>query len=170
MLAISTTVGKQFATGIQGVAFEPQAQLAYQHLMFDTIKDADNLTIDMQNPSQWIIRVGGRLKKTIATENSRPMSFYGKVNLIKTFGDDQTLHIDKNYKRAPREVSLKVGHNCPLTSPFMVMSAINKSFKNWYKWCKLFRKNTLSVLNNDCKKQPIQFNKKAAYCCLLGLL
>ncbi len=47
MLAISTTVGKQFATGIQGVAFEPQAQLAYQHLMFDTIKDADNLTIDM---------------------------------------------------------------------------------------------------------------------------
>ncbi len=29
MLAISTTVGKQFATGIQGVTFEPQAQLAY---------------------------------------------------------------------------------------------------------------------------------------------
>ncbi len=55
MLAISTTVSKQFATGIQGVTFEPQAQLAYQHLMFDTIKDADNLTIEMQNPSQWII-------------------------------------------------------------------------------------------------------------------
>ncbi|WP_375677744.1 MULTISPECIES: autotransporter outer membrane beta-barrel domain-containing protein [unclassified Bartonella] len=55
MLTISTTVSKQFATGIQGVTFEPQAQLAYQHLMFDTIKDADNLTIKMQNPSQWII-------------------------------------------------------------------------------------------------------------------
>ncbi|WP_039762601.1 autotransporter outer membrane beta-barrel domain-containing protein, partial [Bartonella queenslandensis] len=93
MLSISTTVGKQFATGLQGVTFEPQAQLAYQHLMFDTIKDADHLTIDMQNPSQWLIRVGGRLTKTIAAENSHPMSFYGKVNLIKTFGDDQAIHI-----------------------------------------------------------------------------
>ncbi|WP_208433472.1 autotransporter domain-containing protein, partial [Bartonella elizabethae] len=98
MLNISTTVGKQFATGIQGVTFEPQAQVAYQHLAFDTILDADNLTIDMQNPHQWMIRVGGRLTKNITTENNRPMSFYGKVNLIKTFGDDQALHIDKDYK------------------------------------------------------------------------
>ncbi|WP_375644700.1 autotransporter domain-containing protein [Bartonella sp. MR100HLJHH] len=109
MLAISTTVGKQFATGIQGVTFEPQAQIAYQHLMFDIIKDADNLTIDMQNSSQWMIRVGGRLTKTIATENSRPMSFYGKVNLIKTFGDDQTFHIDKYYKRDPSGSSVEGG-------------------------------------------------------------
>ncbi|EJF92264.1 outer membrane autotransporter barrel domain-containing protein [Bartonella elizabethae F9251 = ATCC 49927] len=98
MLNISTTVGKQFATGIQGVTFEPQAQVAYQHLAFDTILDADNLTIDMQNPHQWMIRVGGRLTKNITTENNRPMSFYGKVNLIKTLGDDQALHIDKDYK------------------------------------------------------------------------
>ncbi|WP_254492295.1 autotransporter outer membrane beta-barrel domain-containing protein [Bartonella sp. B1099] len=98
MLNISTTVGKQFATGIQGVTFEPQAQLAYQHLTFDTIADADNFTVDMQNPHQWMIRIGGRLTKSISTENNRPMSFYGKVNLIKTFRDDQSLHIDKDYK------------------------------------------------------------------------
>ncbi|QEE12519.1 autotransporter outer membrane beta-barrel domain-containing protein [Bartonella krasnovii] len=98
MLNISTTVGKQFATGMQGVTFEPQAQVAYQHLAFDTILDADNFTIDMQNPHQWMIRVGGRLTKSITAENNRPMSFYGKVNLIKTFGDDQALHIDKDYK------------------------------------------------------------------------
>ncbi|UNF44947.1 autotransporter outer membrane beta-barrel domain-containing protein [Bartonella krasnovii] len=98
MLNISTTVGKQFATGMQGVTFEPQAQVAYQHLAFDTILDADNFTIDMNNPHQWMIRVGGRLTKSITAENNRPMSFYGKVNLIKTFGDDQALHIDKDYK------------------------------------------------------------------------
>ncbi|WP_338155573.1 autotransporter outer membrane beta-barrel domain-containing protein [Bartonella krasnovii] len=98
MLNISTTVGKQFATGMQGVTFEPQAQVAYQHLAFDTILDADNFTIDMQNPHQWMIRVGGRLTKSITAENNHPMSFYGKVNLIKTFGDDQALHIDKDYK------------------------------------------------------------------------
>ncbi len=83
--------------------------------MFDTIKDADNLTIEMQNPSQGIIRVGARLTKTIATKNSRPMSFYGKVNLIKTFGDDQALHIDKDYKRDPSGTSLEGGFGIKCT-------------------------------------------------------
>ncbi|WP_375660329.1 autotransporter domain-containing protein, partial [Bartonella sp. CL74QHWL] len=67
MLSISTTVGKEFATGMEGLTFEPQAQVAYQHLMFNTIEDADNFTVDMKNPSQWLIRVGGRLTKTIST-------------------------------------------------------------------------------------------------------
>ncbi len=98
MLNISTTVGKEFVTEVEDLIFEPQAQIAYQHLMFNTIKDADNLTIDMNNPSQWLIRVGGRLTKTISTENSRPLSFYGKVNLIKTFGDDGTIHIGRDFE------------------------------------------------------------------------
>ncbi|WP_156851105.1 autotransporter outer membrane beta-barrel domain-containing protein [Bartonella refiksaydamii] len=100
MLSISTTVGKQFATGMEGLTFEPQAQLAYQHLMFDTISDTDNLTIDMNNPHQWLIRVGGRLTKTVVTaENGRSISFYGKVNAVKTLGDNEAIHIDKNYQR-----------------------------------------------------------------------
>ncbi|WP_208432859.1 autotransporter outer membrane beta-barrel domain-containing protein [Bartonella taylorii] len=102
MLSISTTVGKQFATGMEGLTFEPQAQLAYQHLMFDTISDADNLTIDMNNPHQWLIRVGGRLTKTVVTaENGHSISLYGKVNAVKTFGDDEAIHINKNYQRDP---------------------------------------------------------------------
>ncbi|WP_273721796.1 MULTISPECIES: autotransporter outer membrane beta-barrel domain-containing protein, partial [unclassified Bartonella] len=110
MLGISTTIGKQFATGIQGVTFEPQAQLAYQHLLFDTLSDADNFTIDMKNPHQWMIRVGGRLTKTVATaENGHSVSFYGKVNAIKTFGDDQAIHIDKDYKIDPMGTLLEGG-------------------------------------------------------------
>ncbi|WP_375632830.1 MULTISPECIES: autotransporter outer membrane beta-barrel domain-containing protein, partial [unclassified Bartonella] len=69
MLSISTTVGKEFVTGMEGLTFEPQAQVAYQHLMFNTIEDADNFTVDMKNPSQWLVRIGGRLTKTISTEN-----------------------------------------------------------------------------------------------------
>nr|WP_273719057.1 MULTISPECIES: autotransporter outer membrane beta-barrel domain-containing protein [Bartonella] len=120
MLTISTTVGKQFATGIQGVTFEPQAQVAYQHLMFDTISDADNLTVDMQNPSQWMIRVGGRLTKTISTENNRPMSFYGKVNLIKTFGDDGSIHIGRDFELDPMGPAIEggVGINAQLSHNF----------------------------------------------------
>ncbi|OLL46099.1 hypothetical protein AT245_07260 [Bartonella henselae] len=56
----------------------------------------------MNNPHQWMIRIGGRLTKTVTTtENGRSFSFYGKVNATKTFGEDQTIHIDKDYKLDP---------------------------------------------------------------------
>ncbi|GAA5113673.1 hypothetical protein GCM10023261_17680 [Bartonella jaculi] len=109
MLSISTTVGKEFATGVEGLTFEPQAQLAYQHLMFNTIEDVDHLTIDMKNPSQWLIRVGGRLTKTVSTENNRPMSFYGKVNLIKTFGDNGTIYIGRDFDLDPMGPAIEGG-------------------------------------------------------------
>ncbi|WP_375636664.1 autotransporter outer membrane beta-barrel domain-containing protein [Bartonella sp. MR90HLJMH] len=120
MLSISTTVGKEFATGMEGLTFEPQAQIAYQHLMFNTIEDADNFTVDMNNPSQWLIRVGGRLTKTISTENNRPMSFYGKVNLIKTFGDDGTIHIGRDFDLDPMGPAIEggIGINAQLSHNF----------------------------------------------------
>ncbi|WP_375703764.1 autotransporter outer membrane beta-barrel domain-containing protein [Bartonella sp. AD13SXNS] len=120
MLSISTTVGKEFATGMESLTFEPQAQLAYQHLMFNTIEDVDNFTVDMKNPSQWLIRVGGRLTKTISTENNRPMSFYGKVNLIKTFGDDGTIRIGRNFDLDPMGPAIEggVGINAQLSHNF----------------------------------------------------
>ncbi|WP_375629972.1 autotransporter domain-containing protein, partial [Bartonella sp. TT67HLJMS] len=120
MLSISTTVGKEFATGMEGLTFEPQAQVAYQHLMFNTIEDADNFTVDMNNPSQWLIRVGGRLTKTISTENNRPMSFYGKVNLIKTFGDDDSIHIGRDFDLDPMGPAIEggIGINAQLSHNF----------------------------------------------------
>ncbi|WP_375706821.1 autotransporter outer membrane beta-barrel domain-containing protein [Bartonella sp. AA126HLJHH] len=120
MFSISTTVGKEFATGMESLTFEPQAQIAYQHLMFNTIEDADNFTVDMKNPSQWLIRVGGRLTKTISTENNRPMSFYGKVNLIKTFGDNGTIHIGRNFDLDPMGPAIEggVGINAQLSHNF----------------------------------------------------
>ncbi|WP_375665810.1 autotransporter outer membrane beta-barrel domain-containing protein [Bartonella sp. TT121SHDZB] len=120
MLSISTTVGKEFATRMEGLTFEPQAQIAYQHLMFNTIEDADNFTVDMKNPSQWLIRVGGRLTKTISTESNRPMSFYGKVNLIKTFGDNGTIHIGRNFDLDPMGPAIEggVGINAQLSHNF----------------------------------------------------
>ncbi|WP_375667432.1 autotransporter outer membrane beta-barrel domain-containing protein [Bartonella sp. AC130YNZD] len=120
MLSISTTVGKEFVTGMEGLTFEPQAQVAYQHLMFNTIEDADNFTVDMKNPSQWLVRIGGRLTKTISTENNRPMSFYGKVNLIKTFGDDSTIHIGRDFDLDPMGPAIEggVGINAQLSHNF----------------------------------------------------
>ncbi|EJF88394.1 outer membrane autotransporter barrel domain-containing protein [Bartonella vinsonii subsp. arupensis OK-94-513] len=120
MLSLSTTVGKEFATGTEGLTLEPQAQLAYQHLMFDTITDVNNFTVDMNNPHQWMIRVGGRLTKTLSTENNRLMSFYGKVNLIKTFGDDGTIQIGRSFDLDPMGAAIEggVGINAQLSHNF----------------------------------------------------
>ncbi|WP_375683013.1 autotransporter outer membrane beta-barrel domain-containing protein [Bartonella sp. AP282QHHD] len=121
MFSISTTVGKEFAAGMEGLTFEPQAQIAYQHLMFNTIEDADNFTVDMNNPSQWLIRVGGRLTKTImTTENGPAISFYGKANLIKTFGDNGTIQIGRDFDLDPMGPAIEggVGINAQLSHNF----------------------------------------------------
>ncbi len=123
MWSISTTIGKQFATGMEEVTFEPQAQLAYQHLMFDTLVDADGFKVDMNNPHQWMIRVGGRLTKTVTTaENGRSFSFYGKVNAVKTLGKDQAIHIDKDYQLDPMSSFLEggLGINAQLSSNILL--------------------------------------------------
>ncbi|WP_375697006.1 autotransporter outer membrane beta-barrel domain-containing protein [Bartonella sp. AC70YNML] len=128
MLSISTTVGKEFATGMEGLTFEPQAQLAYQHLMFNTIEDADNFTVDMKNPSQWLIRVGGRLTKTIMTaENGPALSFYGKVNLIKTFGDNGKVQMSKNFNLDPMGTAIEggIGINARLSHNFSLYGDVS---------------------------------------------
>ncbi|WP_074381614.1 autotransporter outer membrane beta-barrel domain-containing protein [Bartonella doshiae] len=122
IFSASATVGKEFATDAEGVTFEPQAQLIYQQLSFDTIKDADNLKIDMRNPSQWLARIGGRLSKTVSTENNNVFSFYGKVNFLKTFGDDGKIQIGDIFDLDPMGASLEggVGINAKLSQNFSI--------------------------------------------------
>ncbi|WP_455482663.1 autotransporter outer membrane beta-barrel domain-containing protein [Bartonella sp. B35(2025)] len=93
-LSASATIGQKLTTGVKGVMFEPQAQFVYQHLMYDVISDADGFKVDMGNPHQWLVRVGGRLTKTVITaEKDNTVSFYGKLNIIKAFGDAGTIKI-----------------------------------------------------------------------------
>ncbi len=93
-LSVSATVGKKLATATEGLTFEPQAQFVYQNLMFDVISDVNNLEVDMGNSRQWLIRMGGRLTQTLSgVEGGNALSFYGKLDVIKTFGDDGTIKI-----------------------------------------------------------------------------
>ncbi|WP_375665392.1 autotransporter outer membrane beta-barrel domain-containing protein [Bartonella sp. TT121SHDZB] len=108
-LSASVTIGKEFATGMAGIKFEPQAQIVYQQLSFDTIKDADNLEIDMKNPSQWLVRIGGRLTKTVSAESDHLFSFYGKVNFLKTFSNDGKIQIGKEFDLDPVGTAIEVG-------------------------------------------------------------
>ncbi|WP_155245809.1 hypothetical protein [Bartonella quintana] len=49
----------------------------------------------MKNPHQWLARIGGHLNKTVSAENNHSFSFYGKVMLLKTFGDDKKIQIGR---------------------------------------------------------------------------
>ncbi|WP_332060710.1 autotransporter outer membrane beta-barrel domain-containing protein [Bartonella sp. CB74] len=98
ILSISSTIGQKLATDVEGLIFEPEAQFVYQNLMFDTISDADGFEVDMGNPHQWLIRVGGRLTRTmtsVAEDNA--VSVYGKLNIIKAFGDGKTIRIGDTF-------------------------------------------------------------------------
>ncbi|AQX27739.1 MULTISPECIES: autotransporter outer membrane beta-barrel domain-containing protein [unclassified Bartonella] len=109
-LSASATIGQQFTTSIQGLTFEPQAQLAYQSLIFDNISDGNDLEINMNNPHQWLVRIGGRLTKTVtAVENGRAISLYGKLNMINTFGDDNTIQVSDSFHLDPMGASVEGG-------------------------------------------------------------
>ncbi|PIT68986.1 autotransporter outer membrane beta-barrel domain-containing protein [Bartonella tribocorum] len=92
-LGAAATVGQKLSTSFEGVILEPQAQLVYQRLMLgsssdnnsssndSSSSDEDTSKIDISKPDQWLLRIGGRL-----TQNKgHALSFYGKLNLIKTF-------------------------------------------------------------------------------------
>lgn len=93
VLGAAATVGQKLLTSFEGVILEPQAQLVYQHLMLgspsdnssssndSSSSDEDTSKVNISKPDQWLLRIGGRL-----TQNKgHALSFYGKLNLIKTF-------------------------------------------------------------------------------------
>ncbi|WP_438747181.1 autotransporter outer membrane beta-barrel domain-containing protein [Bartonella rochalimae] len=98
ILSVSATVGHKLATGNKSVSFEPQAQIVYQRLMFDTILDSDNLEVNMKDPHQWLMRVGGRLTKTLpVVEKNSFIAFYGKMNVIKTLSFSDTIEVGDTF-------------------------------------------------------------------------
>ncbi|GAA5107648.1 autotransporter outer membrane beta-barrel domain-containing protein [Bartonella jaculi] len=109
-LSVSATIGQKLATGSTGLMFEPQAQLVYQNLMFNMISDADGFEVDMNNPHQWLVRIGGRLTKNLSsTEEDKAVSFYGKLNLLRTFGDGKTIQIGDTFHLDPSGSSIEGG-------------------------------------------------------------
>ncbi|WP_375632450.1 autotransporter outer membrane beta-barrel domain-containing protein [Bartonella sp. AA74HLJMH] len=128
MLIASTTIGQKFTTGIKALTFEPQAQLVYQRLIFNAFSDADNLKVDIGEPYQWLVRIGGRLTKTTtSTEKNRVISLYGKVNFLKTFGDDGKVQIGDTFPLDPTGSSIEggLGINAKLSRSLALHGDIN---------------------------------------------
>lgn len=105
-LAASTTIGQKLPSIVEGIILEPQAQFVYQRLMLGILSNTESFKINMGNPDQWLLRVGGRL-----TQNKgEAVSFYGKVNIINSFGNNNTVQIDKkSFQISPIGTSLEGG-------------------------------------------------------------
>ncbi|WP_375648649.1 autotransporter outer membrane beta-barrel domain-containing protein [Bartonella sp. MU70NMGDW] len=124
----SLTSGKTFAIGRNGFVFDPQLQLIYQHLQFDGVRDVDSLDVDMGKFNQWTARAGGRLTKFLAPfEEGRVISFYGKLYLMRSFGDRQFVSFKNDFQLGDFGSSLEagLGFNAKLSSKFVLHGDIN---------------------------------------------
>ncbi|MET3590395.1 outer membrane autotransporter protein, partial [Bartonella silvatica] len=109
-LSVSLTGGQTFVTGYEGVVFDPQAQIVYQHLQFKQSHDVDGFDIDMGKLDQWVARVGGRLTKTASgSEEANTVSFYGKLYLTHGFGGEQSVRFKDAFQLGSFGSSLEAG-------------------------------------------------------------
>ncbi|WP_175869011.1 autotransporter outer membrane beta-barrel domain-containing protein [Bartonella gabonensis] len=109
-LSVSLMSGQKIATGYEGLVFDPQAQIVYQHLHFNEVRDIDNFDIEMGKLDQWIVRIGGRLVKTLAApEKNRDVSFYGKVHFSHDFGKERSVRFKDSFQLGAFGSSLDAG-------------------------------------------------------------
>ncbi len=109
-LSASAIVGQKIITGIEKLIFEPQAQLVYQRLVLGSFSDIDGFKANMCNPQQLLVRIGGRLMQTmLPIEGDHTVSFYGKFNILKAFGDKGTIQVGNTFHLDSMGASLEGG-------------------------------------------------------------
>ncbi|WP_375687813.1 MULTISPECIES: autotransporter outer membrane beta-barrel domain-containing protein [unclassified Bartonella] len=109
-LSVSLMSGQKIATGYEGVVFDPQVQVVYQHLQFNEARDIDNFNIEMDKLDQLMVRMGGRLIKTLtASEKDRDVSFYGKIHFAHDFGKERAVRFKDSFQLAAFGSSLEAG-------------------------------------------------------------
>ncbi|WP_375642208.1 MULTISPECIES: autotransporter outer membrane beta-barrel domain-containing protein [unclassified Bartonella] len=131
-LNISATVGQKLATGVEGVSFEPQAQLIYQRIVFGTLSDIDGFQVNIKPPHQWLVRIGGRLTKTmLPIEKDRVLSVYGKLNVIKAFGEKRTVDVIESFHLDSMGSSFEggLGINAQLSKNIALHADVNYQHK-----------------------------------------
>ncbi|MBB4076805.1 outer membrane autotransporter protein [Bartonella fuyuanensis] len=120
-LSTSLIAGKTFMIGDDGFVFDPQVQVVYQYLQFNKARDVDGFDIELGKLHQWIARVGGRLTKMlVATDESRVVSVYGKLNLAHGFGGKRFVHFKDPFQLGAFGSSLEtgLGFNAQLSQNF----------------------------------------------------
>ncbi len=92
-VAASIEAGIPFPLPWWNLAFEPQAQLVWQHLNFQNRTDVDGINVDLGSPNQGMARVGFRLTRPFQTENGMHFTPYLKGNLLQGIGGSSDVHL-----------------------------------------------------------------------------
>ncbi|WP_406604167.1 autotransporter outer membrane beta-barrel domain-containing protein [Bartonella gliris] len=122
-LSASLTAGKAFKIGHNCLVFDPQIQVIYQNLRFDKASDIDGFDIEMGKPEQWVMRVGGRLTKTLpVSKEGRVVSLNGKLHITRGFGEKQFVHLGDSFQLGAFGSSLEagLGFNAQLSPKFVL--------------------------------------------------
>jgi len=105
----SFEAGMPFTLPVEGLTFEPQAQILYQRLSFDSARDIDGFPIDIGNPDQWTVRLGGQLSKDFVTSAGSNIALYGKFNVIHSFDDNNHIWLGDNFQSGRFGTHLETG-------------------------------------------------------------
>ncbi len=127
-LSVSAIIGKKLITSAKGLVLEPQAQLIYQRLMLGTLSDVDGFDVNIGTPHQWLVRVGGRLTQDISkTKEGSAVSLYGKLNVIRAFGDQGTIRIGDTFHLDPMGDAVEggLGVNAQLSQNIVLHADVN---------------------------------------------
>lgn len=93
-LSASAVIGREIKTDIKSLTVRPEAQIVYQRFSFKEILDLGGFEVDMLDPYQWLLNIGGRLTKTVSlSDELGDISLYGKMYLIKSFGETATMRM-----------------------------------------------------------------------------
>ncbi|WP_375648651.1 autotransporter outer membrane beta-barrel domain-containing protein [Bartonella sp. MU70NMGDW] len=131
-LSVSLMSGQKIATGYEGLVFDPQVQVVYQHLQFNEARDIDNFNIEMDKLDQLMVRMGGRLMKTLtASEKDRDVSFYGKIHFAHDFGKERAVRFKDSFQLGAFGSSLEagLGVNAQLSSKFALHGDVTYQHK-----------------------------------------
>lgn len=131
-LNVSLSAGKVFMTGNEGLIFDPQIQLIYQHLQFDKFRDIDGFDVEMKKGNQWLMRIGGALSKIFtASEKDRIISFNGNIHFAHRFGEKQFVHLKDVFQLGAFGSSLEtgLGINAQFSSKVTLYSDLNYQHK-----------------------------------------
>jgi len=113
-LAASLETGYPIAFG--SLTLEPQVQVAWQRLKFDTVQDVDGFPVQLGDPSQWTVRAGGELNKALFPSSGRHVRVYGRMHVAHSFGDNNQVWLGDTFQlsRAGNSLETSLGLDATL--------------------------------------------------------
>lgn len=82
-VGLSLESGYPFTLNASGLSFEPQIQVVWQHLSFDSKTDVNGIVNELGGQDSAVMRIGFRLAQPLQLEGKYPVTPYFKFNFLQ---------------------------------------------------------------------------------------